>query len=110
MKQAPGRVVIAGGTGFLGASFAHHLTALGYEVVVLGRTRPNSPVGRFVAWNGHSLGDWWRELEGAVALVNLAGRTVDCIKTVEHQDEILRSRVESTRALGYALRKLEQVP
>ena len=110
MKQAPGRVVIAGGTGFLGASFAHHLTALGYEVVELGRTRPNSPVGRFVAWNGHSLGDWWRELEGAVALVNLACRTVDCIKTVEHQDEILRSRVESTRALGYALRKLEQVP
>jgi uncharacterized protein (TIGR01777 family) len=49
-------------------------------------------------------------LDGAFALVNLAGRSVDCLKTPEHCDEILRSRVESTRALGQALRNVDQPP
>jgi uncharacterized protein (TIGR01777 family) len=43
---------------------------------------------------------------GASALVNLVGRTVDCVKSPDHCDEILRSRVESTRVLGLALRSL----
>lgn len=43
-------------------------------------------------------------------MVNLAGRTVDCIKTPDHQDEILRSRVESTRVLGQAVRAIDQPP
>lgn len=43
-------------------------------------------------------------------MVNLAGRSVDCIKTPEHQDEILRSRVESTRVLGLAVRAIDQPP
>ena len=47
---------------------------------------------------------------GADALVNLAGRTVNCIKTPDHQDEILRSRVESTRVLGEAMRSMEKPP
>tara|TARA_R110002072_G_scaffold273219_3_gene433747 strand:- start:26820 stop:27746 length:927 start_codon:yes stop_codon:yes gene_type:complete len=110
MSNSSGRVVIAGGTGFLGANLARFLIADGYEVVVLGRTRPSDVVGSFVQWDGFSLADWWRELEGCVALVNLAGRSVDCIKTVARQDEILRSRVESTQVLGKALRKLDRAP
>jgi hypothetical protein len=54
------------------------------------------------------LGAWAEELEGASALVNLVGRTVDCIKTPDHCDEILRSRVEATRVLGQALEQLPQ--
>jgi hypothetical protein len=42
--------------------------------------------------------------------VNLTGRTVDCRKTPDHQDEILRSRVESTQILGQALRSIETPP
>jgi uncharacterized protein (TIGR01777 family) len=42
--------------------------------------------------------------------VNLAGRTVDCVKTPDHCDEILRSRVEATRVLGQALRRVRQPP
>ncbi len=45
-----------------------------------------------------------------MALVNLAGRTVDCIKTPDHCDEILRSRVESTRVLGLAVRNVATPP
>ncbi|MFO0492011.1 MAG: epimerase, partial [bacterium] len=46
------------------------------------------------AWDGRTLGDWTPTLNGADAIVNLSGRTVDCIKTPDHCDEILRSRVE----------------
>ena len=49
-------------------------------------------------------------LEDASALVNLAGRTVDCIKTPDHCDEILRSRVESVQVLGEALRDIRNPP
>ena len=46
----------------------------------------------------------------APGLVNLTGRSVDCVKTPDHQDEILRSRVEATRALGLAVRVINSPP
>jgi uncharacterized protein len=104
------RIVIAGGTGFLGQNLARHLLARGDQVVVLGRTRPATCHGEFVPWDGHSLGDWVRQLDSADAVVNFAGRTVDCIKTPDHQDEILRSRVEATRVLGRAVREVAAPP
>lgn len=106
-----GRIVIAGGSGFLGLNLARHLAALGCEPVILSRHRPSGDFpGRHVAWDARSVGDWARELDGAAAIVNLAGRTVDCIKTPDHCDEILRSRVESTNALGAALRTIASPP
>ncbi|WP_354698751.1 Epimerase family protein [Paraconexibacter sp. AEG42_29] len=105
------RVVIAGGSGFLGVSLAHVLAAAGRDVVILSRTPP--PVSgpwRHARWDGRTPGDWTRELDGAAGLVNLAGRTVDCIKTPDHRDEILRSRVESTTVLGNAVRTVDVPP
>lgn len=112
MNPAPGgRVVIAGGTGFLGGSLARHLTAEGYEVVTLSRhPAPAGAPGHHAVWDARTLGDWARHLDGAAALVNLAGRTVDCIKTPDHCDEILRSRVESTEVLGRAVRGVANPP
>ena len=57
-----------------------------------------------------TLGDWKNELNKAAGLVNLAGRSVNCTKTPDHQDEILRSRIESTRILGEALRSIDSPP
>lgn len=106
-----GPVVIAGGSGFLGVSLASHLAAAGRSVIILSRHSPK-PNGswRHVGWDARDLGEWCRELEGAGGLINLAGRSVDCIKTPDHQDEILRSRVESTRVLGLAMREVERPP
>ncbi|MFG0326586.1 MAG: TIGR01777 family oxidoreductase [Phycisphaerales bacterium JB037] len=106
-----GRVVIAGGSGCLGTSLARHLTGLGARVSVLSRSSP--PAGspwEFRQWDGHTVGDWADALDGASALVNLAGRSVDCVKTPDRVDEILRSRVESTRALGVAATGVETPP
>lgn len=106
-----GRIVITGGSGFLGLNLARHLADQGCEVVVISRNEPaEKGPWKHATWDGRSLGDWASHLEGAAALVNLAGRSVDCIKTPDHCDEILRSRVESTEVLGRALREIQTPP
>lgn len=111
MSATPGPVVIAGGSGFLGASLASHLSARGTPVVILSRTPPkNRGEWKHVAWDARTLGEWRNALDGASALVNLVGRSVDCVKTPDHQDEILRSRVEATRVLGQAMRAVRSPP
>jgi uncharacterized protein len=106
-----GPIVIAGGSGFLGGSLAMHLAAAGASIIILSRSVPKvSGPWRHVRWDGHTLGDWCGELNGASGLVNLVGRSVDCIKTPDHQDEILRSRVEATRTLGRAMRVVDSPP
>ena len=110
-SKPTGKIVIAGGSGFLGMNLARKLADQGCEVVVISR---NAPVKKgpwnHATWDGRTLGDWVNQLEGASALVNLAGRSVDCIKTPDHCDEILRSRVESTQVLGQALRHVQTPP
>jgi uncharacterized protein (TIGR01777 family) len=105
------KIVIAGGSGFLGLNLARHLAADGHEVVILSRSAPpHDARWRHVKWDGRTLGEWAKALDGADALVNLAGRSVDCVKTPDRCDEILRSRVESTRVLGRALREVDMPP
>ena len=110
-SRPSGPVVITGGTGFLGLSLATHLANTGGGVVLLSR-RPPKPSGpwRHVIWDARTLGEWRRELDGAIALVNLVGHSVDCVKTPDHQDDILRSRLEATRALGKAVRIVDSPP
>src|SRR4051812_16995017 len=104
-------VIIAGGSGFIGVSPPPHPATANYDVIPLPRHAPN-PVGpwRHVPWDPPPLGDWRQSLDGAAALINLVGRSVDCIKTPDHQDEILRSRLEATHILGEALRTVDLPP
>lgn len=105
------KIVIAGGSGFIGLSLARHLAERGASVVILSRQPPRiKGPWRHTRWDGRTLGNWSDELNGAAGLVNLAGRNVACIKTPDHQDEILRSRVESTRVMGEALRAIKRPP
>lgn len=106
-----GSIVIAGGNGFLGSSLARFLSDAGRSVVLLSRRKPpNGGPGQYVAWDGRSIGDWCHVLNKADGLVNLVGRSVDCIKTPDHRDEILRSRVDSVNVLGAAMRAIESPP
>lgn len=105
------KIAIAGGSGFLGVSLAHHLANRGASVVILSRNEPQvAGPWRHRPWDGRTLGSWRDELNEATGLVNLAARSVDCIKTPDHQDEILRSRVESTHVLSEALRSINSPP
>lgn len=106
----PHRIVIAGGSGFLGMNLARWLADRGHHVTILSRSAPLTGPWQHRAWDGRSLGDWSDAIDGCHAVVNLAGRTVDCIKNALHKDQILRSRVESTRVLGEAVRAAKQPP
>ena len=76
------KVVLIGGSGFLGRGLRDRLVSAGYEVVVIGRGPGAQQAGwREVHWDAQSIGPWAEELDGAVALVHLAGKRVDCRPT-----------------------------
>lgn len=105
------KILIAGGSGFLGQALSRHFSALDWEVVILTR-RPSAAISpaRQVQWDGESIGEWTRELEGAAALVNLSGRSVDCRYTPANRRIIVDSRVKPTRVLGEAIARCERPP
>jgi len=98
------RIVLPGGSGFLGSAIAEFYAKTGVETVVLSR-RPHAPIGsiRFVRWDAKSVEDWAGELEGARAIINLTGKSVNCRQTPENRKAILGSRVDSVHAVGKAL-------
>src|SRR5713226_5684607 len=106
-------IVIAGGSGFLGRSLAAYLSGRGYRVVILSRSfslRRDSQVFsnapsevETVPWDAKSPGPWSETLEGATAVVNLVGKSVNCRYTSENRREILESRIDSVRVLGAAI-------
>jgi uncharacterized protein (TIGR01777 family) len=98
----PKKVVIAGGSGFLGSVLARAFHENGVETVVLSRHPVFSP-WRVAEWDGHSLDTWAGEINGADVVVNLAGRNVNCRYNEHNREEILRSRVASTRAIRKAI-------
>jgi uncharacterized protein (TIGR01777 family) len=96
------KVVIAGGSGFLGTTLARAFHENGIEVVVLSR-HPKLCPWRVVEWDGHSLDVWACEINGADVVINLAGRNVNCRYNERNRQEILRSRIDSTRVIRKAI-------
>jgi uncharacterized protein (TIGR01777 family) len=103
------KVVIPGGTGQVGTILARHFHREGHEVVVLSRGSKKAS-WRIVHWDGQTLGQWVKELEGADVLINLAGRVVNCRYNHRNRCEIWSSRCRSVRILGKALATLNAPP
>ncbi len=109
--QSKPHVVLAGGSGFLGRSLAHELAKHGYRSTIL--TRGSDAQGemvRYVRWDAKSVGSWISALDGASAIVNLVGRTVDCRKTQKNKKDILESRIDSVRALALGWAAVKNPP
>lgn len=105
------RIVIPGGTGQVGTLLARAFHAAGDDVVVLSRRPdPGAVPWRVAAWDARTVGAWAAELEGADAVINLAGRSVDCRYDARNRREILASRVDSTRAVGRAVAAAARPP
>ena len=85
------KIVIPGGSGQVGTVLARALHADGHDVVVLSRA-PRQHPWRVVGWDGATLGEWAREVDGCDAVINLAGRSVNCRYTAANRKEILDSR------------------
>jgi uncharacterized protein len=105
------RVVIAGGSGFIGRALTRALVARGDEVVVL-RRRPPANTGpvSYVQWDGRTVGAWARDFDGATAVVNLTGKNVNCRYTRAALLEIDRSRINSVHAIAEAIRRCNAPP
>ena len=97
-------IVIFGANSFLGRYACRHFARHGKEVVAIARTRKGwSGDGMFLEWDGKSQGPWALALEGAEAVINFAGATVNCRYTPDNKEKIIRSRTETTRAIGRAI-------
>ncbi len=97
-------VVIFGANGFLGRYLCRHFARTGREVVAIARSRKGwSGDGMFLEWDGRTQGPWALALEGAELVINLAGSSVNCRYTPANREEIVRSRTESTTAIGTAI-------
>ncbi len=104
-------IILAGGSGFLGSVLANYLAGKGREIVILTRN-PKRCAGliREVRWDGATVGDWSRELEGARALINLAGVSVNCRYHARNRRLMLDSRLNSTSVLGEAIASCTNPP
>jgi uncharacterized protein (TIGR01777 family) len=98
------RIVLAGGSGQIGKVLARAFAP--DELIVLARGGGAGTVD----WDGRTLGPWAEQLEGADALVNLAGRSVDCRYNAANRHAIMDSRVASTRVLREAVERAERPP
>lgn len=103
------KVVIPGGSGQVGTLLARAFVTDGHEVVMLSRRVREAP-WKMVRWDGESVGDWKKELEGADVVINLAGRSVNCRYHAANRRAIVDSRVNSTRAVGKAIANASRPP
>jgi hypothetical protein len=101
------RYVVAGGSGLIGSALTAELVADGHEVVVLSRSAADPPPAgnpRSVGWDGRSLGAWAAEIDGAAAVINLAGANLAGGRwTAARKRRLRSSRLEPTRALVEAM-------
>ncbi|MES2827329.1 MAG: TIGR01777 family oxidoreductase [Bacteroidota bacterium] len=103
------KIVIAGGSGFLGAAVVSQFPDS--DIVVLTRWAPSIKGNvRYVQWDAKTPGLWTKELEGSRAVINLVGKSVNCRYTEANKKEIISSRVDATLALGKAIAELKNPP
>jgi uncharacterized protein (TIGR01777 family) len=109
------KIILAGGSGFTGKAVVDHFHGADAEFVVLGRSASTglnsmSKRVRRLQWDGIHVGGWALEFEGADAVINLAGKSVDCRYTGKNRKEILRSRLDATTCIGKAIRQCKNPP
>ncbi|MFD1019598.1 TIGR01777 family oxidoreductase [Thalassobacillus hwangdonensis] len=96
------KVVLAGGTGFIGKYFQKKYEALGYEVKIISRR------SGFISWDDRT--GIIEALDGAELLINLAGKSVNCRYNTKNKNEIMMSRILTTRVLGECIAECVEPP
>jgi uncharacterized protein len=107
------KVILAGGSGFLGQALSTCLIKHNYTPIILtrGLSQPaTATTPQHIHWDAATTGDWTACLNDAHAVINLVGRSVNCRKTDANKREILESRVLATRALTQAWQQANNLP
>jgi uncharacterized protein len=110
------RVVVTGGTGFIGTALCQRLLQDGHTPVVLTRD-PAVAKRRLTAgvettsWSPGQGGDWRAALDGSDAVINLAGESIAGRRWTARQKALIRdSRIQGTRALVQAISAVDRPP
>jgi len=102
------RIVVAGGSGFLGSALVERLRKDGHTIAVLSRRPARS---HHVRWDPYGpLATWAHTLDAADAVVNLAGAPINRRWTAAHKREMWNSRVQVTRSLVAAMKSVRRMP
>ncbi len=104
------KIILAGGTGFIGTPLRKKLLEEGHEVMVLVREVQESPsdAAKYMPWDGRSP---QTKIEAADAIINLAGENISARPwTPAQKEKILRSRIEATKALVLTIGQMKKKP
>ena len=105
------KIIIPGGTGFIGNHVSKYFYEKGWEVIVLTRKTAYKKNGiAYLNWDGKTLGDWAKTFENAKLILNLAGKSVDCRYNEKNKKAILDSRINSTKVIGQAVQNCKNPP
>lgn len=105
------KIVLAGGTGFVGRSLCNHFYSRGYDVVILTRNPNKQTDERFtyVEWLTKKEVNM-EPLHGADVIINLAGESINNRWTSAMKKQILQSRIQATEALHQLIQRLPENP
>ncbi|KQM79105.1 NAD-dependent epimerase [Pedobacter sp. Leaf216] len=106
-----GKIILAGGNGYLGTILAQYFSHLANEVIILAR-KPKAAKGNIktLLWDGKTVDEWSVNLQDADLLVNLCGKNVNCRYTQQNKKAIFDSRLIPTRLLGKVISEMENPP
>jgi len=108
------KLVIAGGTGFIGSALCTRLLERGHSLTILTRSPSPATISaskKWITWEPGSVGAWEGALDGADGVINLAGESIAAKRWTEAQKERIRSsRVKTTHALVAAIAKAKEKP
>jgi len=105
------KIILAGGSGYLGEVLKCYYQNKAKHIIILSRQHAKTSGNiSYIKWDGLTMGDWADQLENADLLVNLCGKNVNCRYTPENRKAIIDSRVIPTRLLGQAVGLLQDPP
>ena len=114
------KIAVTGGTGFVGTRLVQKLSDAGHNITVFTRNKQQGekifpkkafPQVEIVEYNPLEMGAWQEEMATSEAIVNLAGAGIaDQPWTPERKQEILDSRIKTTRNIVKAIAKASQSP
>jgi uncharacterized protein (TIGR01777 family) len=114
------KMIIAGGTGFIGRSIAEYFAPTN-DIIILTRALPKQKTNangsykpsknvKLVHWDGKNQGEWCQHMDGASVVINLSGKSVNCRYNAQNKAAILNSRLETTKAIGEAIQHSKHPP
>lgn len=105
------KIIIPGGSGFIGKNVAHFFNKRDYEVIILtrGKARNDNRI-TYLNWDGETIGDWAATFENAKLILNLSGKSVDCRYNEKNKKAILDSRIHSTQVVGKVIEQCTSPP